>query len=262
MSKKYKSDNLTIAGAQFHLSRLGAGRPVLFLHGLWGAMTPLAFYDELARERSILIPDHPGFGQSDSPAWLVGIGDAAYFYLDLIEQLDLQDLDIVGHSLGGWIAAEMAIRSTSSIRSLTLIAPAGIRIKGMMSGDFFLWSPEERARQLFHNQDIAIQFNEANSGSAAREMALKNNYAAARLSWQPRFYNPELQRWLHRIRIPVNLIWGDQDYLLPVGYAKAWTDALPQARLSRIPLCGHLPHVERAQETLSITRSCLREVAP
>lgn len=91
---------------------------------------------------------------------------------------------------------------------------------------------------------------------------MKNSYAAARMSWQPRLYNPELQRWLHRIKVPVQLIWGEQDKLLPAEFAQAWTDALPKARLSKVALCGHLPHIERPAETLAIIRSFLREVAP
>lgn len=235
---------------------------MLFLHGAGGARTPLPFFGELAKERALLIPDHPGFGRSDTPAWLMGIGDAAYCYLDLIEQLGLQDLDIVGHSLGGWIAAEMAVRNFSSIRSLTLIAPAGARVKGILSGDSFIWSPEELAANLFHDPELAANALAASRNPDLMEIQLKNGYAAARLGWQPRFHNPELQRWLHRIRVPVQLIWGEQDQVLPTEFARAWTDALPRARLAKIPLCGHLPHVERPAETLSVMRSFLREVAP
>lgn len=224
----------------------------------YDAAAPFA---ELAKERTLLIPDHPGFGQSDTPDWLMGIGDEAYCYLDFIEQLGLNDLDIVGHSLGGWIAAEIAVRNASSIRSLTLIAPAGARLKGTQSADIFLWSPEEQAANLYHDPGMAAEALAAIRKAEHTEIRLKNSYATARLGWQPRFHNPELQRWLHRIKVPVQLVWGEQDKVLPVALAQAWTEALPQARLSTIPRCGHLPHVERPTETLSILQSFLREVA-
>jgi pimeloyl-ACP methyl ester carboxylesterase len=261
MANGYQYEHLTVAGARIQLGRVGAGKEVLFLHGSAGAVTPLPFFDELAKERALLIPDHPGFGQSDTPEWLLGIGDVAYHYLDLIEQLGLRDLDVVGHSLGGWIAAEIAVRNAGAIRSLTLISPAGVRVKGTLSGDIFMWSLEERAANLFHDPDLAAQALAASRNPDLLERQLKNGYAAARLGWQPRFYNPELQRWLHRIKIPVQLIWGEQDKMLPVEYARAWLEALPQARLAKIPSCGHMPHVERPAETLSATRTFLREVA-
>lgn len=256
----YTSEHLTLNGTRMHLRRVGTGDPILFLHGAGGAVTPLPFFDKLAESRTVLIPDHPGFGDSDTPAWLFGIGDVAYHYLDLFEHLGLRGLDIVGHSMGGWIAAEIAVRNASAIRSLTLMAPAGVRVKGILSGDIFMWSPEERARSLYDDPSLAEKMIAASSDPALLERQLKNNYASARLGWQPRLHNPELERWLHRIQVPVQLIWGDQDKVLPVDYTQAWLDALPRARLSRLARCGHMPHVERSSETLSVLETFLREI--
>lgn len=261
MSKGCEFDEITVAGTRIHLRRKGTGRALLFLHGIVGAVPTAPFFDRLAIDHTILIPDHPGFGRSDLPQWLRGIGDMAYFYLDFIEQLGLRDLDIIGHSLGGWIAAEVAIRDTRMVRSLTLISPAGVRRKGTQPGDFYLWSPQERASNLVYDQGLVPKIFSIADDQASLETELKNAYAGARLAWQPRFHNPELQRWLHRIRIPVQIIWGEQDKLLPLEIAEIWTDALPDARLSTISNCGHLPHVERPDETLSVARSFLREIA-
>jgi pimeloyl-ACP methyl ester carboxylesterase len=257
----FTSEHLTLNGARIHLRRAGSGAPLLFLHGAGGVTDWLPWFDELARERTLLVPDHPGFGDSDTPGWLFGMGDVAYHYLDLIEHLGLRDLDVIGHSMGGWIAAEIAVRNPQALRSLTLIAPAGVRIKGILSGDIFMWSPEERARNLFDDPELAAQALAAGSDPKQLEARLKNSYASARLGWQPRLFNPELQRWLHRIKAPLQLIWGEGDKVLPVDYARAWTDALPQARLAKFARCGHLPHVERPSETANVVQSFLREVA-
>lgn len=256
------SEHLTLNGARIHLRRAGSGAPLLFLHGAAGVTAWLPYFDELAKTRTLLIPDHPAFGESDTPDWLFGIGDLAYFYLDFIEHLGLRSLDIVGHSLGGWIAAEIAARNAAALRSLTLMAPAGVRVKGVLSGDLFMWSAEERAHNLFHTPALAAGMLAALPDPAQLRVQLKNSYGAARLGWQPRLFNPELQRWLHRIKIPVQLIWGEDDRVLPVAFAQAWTGSLPQARLAKLARCGHLPHVERLPETLEVTRAFLREVAP
>jgi pimeloyl-ACP methyl ester carboxylesterase len=257
----HKSEHLNLNGARIHLRRAGSGTPLLFLHGAGGVTSWLPCFDELAKDRTLLVPDHPGFGESDTPTWLFGIGDVAYCYLDFIERLGLQDLDVVGHSMGGWIAAEIAIRNPHAVRSLTLIAPAGARVKGVLSGDIFMWSAEERASNLYHDPGLAAQVLANFNNPDLLETQLKNGYAAARLGWHPRLYNPELQRWLHRVTAPAQLIWGNEDKVLPIATAKAWIDALPQLRFASIPLCGHLPHVEKPSETLSLIRAFLGEVA-
>jgi pimeloyl-ACP methyl ester carboxylesterase len=106
----------------------------------------------------VIIPDHPGFRNSDTPDWLKGIGDAAYFYLDFLEQLDLTGIHLVGASLGGWIAAEVALRSCERISTISLIAPFGVRKKGTPFGDIFISTPEENLQHRVFDQALAKQF--------------------------------------------------------------------------------------------------------
>jgi pimeloyl-ACP methyl ester carboxylesterase len=127
----------------------------LFLHGAAGAGRWLPFMDMLAEKYNVLVPEHPGFGDSETPDWLDTVGDLAFFYLDFLEQFGLDGVHLVGTSIGGWIAAELATRSVSRLKTLTLVAPAGIHVKGVKRGDMFMWSPEETVQNLFHNQEIA-----------------------------------------------------------------------------------------------------------
>ncbi len=99
----------------------------------------------------------PGFGTSDNPAWLRNIADLAMYYLDFLDEFGPHEVHVVGQSLGGWAAAEAAVRNCSRIKTLSLLGPAGIRIKGMPSGDNFIWGPEEGIRNLYHNQAIPDQ---------------------------------------------------------------------------------------------------------
>jgi pimeloyl-ACP methyl ester carboxylesterase len=242
----------TIAGCKIRLSRAGSGAPMLFLHGAGGAPAWLPFMEALAQRYDLLVPEHPGFGGSDSPDWLDNIGDLAYFYLDVIEKLGLEDLHLVGASLGGWIAAELAVRNTTRLKSLTLVAPAGIHVKGIRKGDVFMWSADETARRLFHDQELAEAMIAAPQTEATQMARMKNSLALARLAWQPRFYNPHLEKWLHRVNVPTLLIWGQHDQVIPPAYGPAFARLIPNARLEIVADCGHLPYVEQPLEFVAL----------
>lgn len=225
--------------------RGGSGAPLLFLHGAGGAGTWLPFMEQLSARFDVIVPEHPGFGGSDTPDWLDNIGDLAYFYLDVIELLRLDGVHLVGTSLGGWIAAELAVRSCARLKSLVLSAPAGIHVKGLRKGDVFMWSPEETIRRLYHDQTFAEAALQRSASEADQVTLMKNRLTMAKLAWQPRLHNPQLKKWLHRISVPTLILWGDKDQLLPPQYGPAFAQAIPSARLEIIADCGHLPQIER-----------------
>src|SRR5215813_177312 len=130
------------------LLRDGRGASLIYLHGPAGLPGWIPFFEKLAETYEVVVPEHPGFGASDNPPWIRNVGDMAMYYLDFLDGLDAQPVHLVGHSLGGWIAAELAVRNTARLASLTLIAPAGVRQKGLPPGDNFIWSPEETVRNL------------------------------------------------------------------------------------------------------------------
>ena len=125
---------IMIGDCRIRLMRGGAGRPLLFLHGAGGAGIWLPCMARLAQKFDVIAPEHPGFGASDTPDWLDTIADLANFYLDFLDQLDLRGVHLVGSSLGGWIAAELAVRNTSRLASLTLVGAAGIHVNGVAAG--------------------------------------------------------------------------------------------------------------------------------
>ena len=248
-------------GANIRYSRAGksGGKPVLYLRSEESLPADADFVEQLRGDYDVIAPDHPGFGQSDNPGWLRGMGDTAYFYLDFLEHLGLQHIHIVGASMGGWIGAEIAVRDCSRIASLSLIAPYGARTKGEVYGDVFLWTPEQNIRNRFHDQTFAEKFLGVDQTARETTGLLKDRYATARLGWQPRFHNPEMQRWLHRIKRPVLLVWGEDDKVAPMTMSKAWADGLPTSNLVTIPACGHLPHMERAAHTHAAVASFIEE---
>jgi pimeloyl-ACP methyl ester carboxylesterase len=253
------AQSVRIDDANISLRRAGKGPPLLFLHGAEGYSQWLPFFDALAERYELLVPEHPGFGASDDPPLIRSVADMALFYLDFLETLQLRDLHVVGHSLGGWIAAEMLIRDRSRARSLTLISSAGLRVEGVPSGDLFIWNREELLRNVFYNQayaDIALSLQPTEE---QLDVILKNRFTATKLGWQPRWFNPDLEKWLHRLKLPALVIWGAEDKIMPAAYATRWHERMPNARLVMIEKCGHVPQVEKLAETIGPLNDFLAE---
>jgi pimeloyl-ACP methyl ester carboxylesterase len=232
--------------------KAGSGPRLLFLHGAAGLPPWNSFFDELAKRFEVFALEHPGFGKSDDPPRLRTVSDMAMYYLDVLEAMDGAPVHVVGHSLGGWIAAEAAIRNSSLMSSLTLIAPAGVRRKGFPMGDNFIWSPEETVRNLYHDASVAEAVLANTPSEEDVELALVNRYAAAKLAWEPRWFSPALARWLRRIKARTLMVWGENDKLLPAAYAEVWAEGVPNLKRAMISQCGHLPHVEKAADVSRI----------
>ena len=245
---KFTDSFIELDGCRTHLRRGGSGEPLLYLHGASGAPAIMPFMEQLAARFDVLVPEHPGYGLSDEPQWLENIHDAAYFYLDLLKQLNLQKAVVVGSSMGGWMALEMAVRDTSRIKSLVLVGPAGIAAPGVQPADIFLMPPEELIRSLFHDQKLAEQRLAEPVTPESLDIALKNRHTTARLAWEPRLHDPFLPKWLHRIDVPVKIIWGAEDRILPVAFTKEFSRLMPKAEIHIIAGCGHLPQVEKPDE--------------
>ena len=257
----HTAEMLEIQGCRVEVLRGGAGPALLFLHGAGGANIWAPYMDALAERFDLIVPSHPGFGNSDTPDWLDNISDLAYFYLDFMAALDLGGIHLVGHSLGGWLAAEIAVRSTARIRTLTLVSPAGLHVKGVPKGDLFLWNPETRARNTFFDQKLAEARIAAEFTPEQADIQLKNHFTTARLAWHPRFYNPDLHKWLHRVDVPTMILWGDSDKVFPPAYGAAYHALIPRSELRIIPQCGHLPHQEKIGDLVAGIRAIANGVS-
>jgi pimeloyl-ACP methyl ester carboxylesterase len=256
-----EADRLITRSVSVRVRRAGAGPPMLFLHGARGWPAWLPFFEPLSQRYALTVPEHPCFGGSDDPPWLRDVADLAMYYLDVLEQNFSAPVHVIGHSLGGWTATEAAVRNSGRIASLTLLAPAGIRIKGIPPGDNFIWSPEEAVRSTFYDQSLAeARLKETPAAETDLDIDLQNKLAAVKFGWAPRWFNPNLAKWLHRITVPTQIIWGREDGLLPSAYAKLWSEHLPQAKVSIIEACGHSPHIEHSDRVASEVLAFLTDV--
>ena len=256
-SESALGENFTIVTVGAHRApvlRAGAGPSLLLLHGEEGFAALRPLISQLAPDFSVIAPIHPGFGGDPAPDWLERVSDAAMYYLDFCDAIDLRDLHLVGASMGGWIAADLATRSTARLASLSLIAPAGLHVAGATGIDPFLMLDDAASRAMFHDPAVADAALAQVTGDD-EDIRLQERVTIARLGWAPRLHDPALRKWLHRIDVPTLLLWGAQDRLFPPAYATAWQNLLPRARLHLLDACGHLPHVEQTAAAAAALRT-------
>jgi pimeloyl-ACP methyl ester carboxylesterase len=247
----YSSERVTVAGCEIEVLRGGSGPAMVFLHGAGGAHKWMPYMDRLAEHYTLYVPSHPGWGRSDTPDWLDGMGDLAYFYLEFLEAIGEDQVHLVGNSLGGWLALEVAVRSAARIETLTLVSAAGIHVAGVMKGDIFLWDDDERVRNTFFDQKLAEARLSATPTEEETDIALKNHFSTAKIAWHPRFYSRELQKWLHRIKVPTLILWGDSDKIFPPAYGAAMQKLIPGSTLTVVTECGHLPQQEKLDDFIA-----------
>jgi pimeloyl-ACP methyl ester carboxylesterase len=248
LDRSEAQDGLTeIAGTRIELIKRGNGRPLLLLHPAIGIKATDAVIDRLAQSFTVLAPSHPGFGRSELPRTMTTGDDLAYFYLDFIEALDLRETVVAGISFGGWIAAEIAIKSTERISHLVLADAVGIKLGDREHrdiADLFTTKQSEADRLAYHDPKLAAVDHTTISDDDALIM-FRNREATALFAWSPYMYDPKLAGRLHRIRVPTLVLWGASDRIVSPDYGRAYAKLIPGAQFDLIEQAGHYPHLER-----------------
>ena len=252
MSATVSDERVQVAGASVHTLKggSGAGAPVVFLHSIEGNLGWLPWMDAIAEKSTVYAPTHPGFGESERPDWLESVSDMARFYLWMFQEMGLDRVSLVGHFLGGWIAAEMATMNPGILQSLTLVDSAGVRPSDGEIADVFLLGEEETLRRSFHDAASVPKYADlfpADPTPEQLEARIINREMTTRLCWKPYMHDRSLLPLLSRVNAPTLIVWGAEDRIIPPNAARRIHEAIAGSRLEIIPQCGHMPHVEKAE---------------
>lgn len=241
---------MNVRGTPVRVMRAGQGAPLLLLRGDDASEGWRDYMGALAQSFDVIAPEHPGFGGAAKPEWLDGVSDMANFYLDMIEALDLQGVRLVGLGLGGWIAADMALRASDRIVNLVLVSAPGLKVEGVEGVDLFLVNEERGIEARFVDAAKAKAELAFKLTPESEDTRIANQMVIAQLAWSPRWHDPNLRKWLHRVKLPTLVIWGEKDAIIPVAHAREWQKLIAGARLEIIGDCGHVPYIEKPDEFL------------
>jgi pimeloyl-ACP methyl ester carboxylesterase len=263
-------DTVATRVGKIQYQRGGAGSELVYLHSAGGEGLGLQVLSDLAATFDVVAPQFPGFGESEGIDEIDDMEDAVFHLLDLFEALGLEQPVVMGLSLGGWMAAELATRYPDKLSKLILVNPVGLYIPGHEIKDIFGRSPGEMAEDSFADQNHpmaqmmkamdAYRNDPAQAGTLTFDMIkpmVQTMAAAARLGWDPYLHNPKLRKRLHRIAVPTLIVRGKQDTLVPAAHAETYASEIPGARLVEIEGAAHLLPIERAHELAEVVRGFL-----
>ena len=243
-----REEMIAVGRTKVHVVIGGAGEPLVVLHGAGGDRGWRRWMDAMAERYTVYAPTHPGFGRSDAADWMESIDDLARFYLWFLDVMGLSRVRLLGHSLGGWTAAELATMQPDVIERLVLVAPVGLKPEEGEILDIFYHTPEELLGLTVHDPPSVPEWAELFGGKPGPEeieIALRNREMAARLTWKPYMFNPRLPHFLPRVATPTLIVWGREDRIVPVVCGEQYRRLLPNATLRVLDKCGHMPPIEQ-----------------
>jgi pimeloyl-ACP methyl ester carboxylesterase len=219
-------------------------QPVLLLHGGAGPASVAGFADLMAARWNtrVLVPTHPGFDGTPRPDALDSVQALAALYTDLLDTEDLWDVTVVGNSIGGWIAAELALRHSPRVSGIALVNAVGIDVPEHPVTDVSGLTPDQLRRLSFHDPD---RFPPDPSRRPGPDLAALGAYTRGSMA------DPTLRDRLAGLDLPVHVVWGESDGIAVPAYGRAFADAIPGAVFTTIPRAGHLPQIEAPEELLA-----------
>jgi pimeloyl-ACP methyl ester carboxylesterase len=230
----------------------GDGRPFLLLHGGGGPQTVAGFAALLAERApgTVLTPRHPGFDGTERPPAVASIGALADLYVALLERLGLEDVVVVGNSIGGWILAEMLVRDPSRIGSGIFVDAVGIEVPGHPVADFFAL-PLEQVFELSYYEPEKFAIDIAALPPEARKQMAGNRETLATYTREEPMSDPELAGRLAGVETPCLVVWGERDRIADPEYGKAFAEAIPGSEYRLLTKTGHMPQLETPDQLLA-----------
>jgi pimeloyl-ACP methyl ester carboxylesterase len=243
----YGAHTISVRGKQIQLLRGGSGPPLLYFHDTF-CYTWMPAHDRLAAHYEVIVPLHPGCEGSDGFETIDTMEDLVFHYLDVCEALGIQRPVLLGTSLGGWLAAEFAIRYADRLRALILVDAFGLRIPQAPAADLFRLDAAQLRATLFASPTAPVAHAVVPDTPAPEAMLafLQARQVLARFAWQfPD--NSKLIHYLYRVHVPTLILWGEQDAVISLAHGRAYQAGIANAALHVLPQCGHLPHAEQSE---------------
>ena len=254
-----QQETIDVGGRPTVIRHAGEGTPFVYLHSTLGESAMwLPFFQTWSKKFRVLVPTHPGFGKSGGFDEIDNIADMAFHYVELFDALGLEEVVLGGASLGGWIAAEFAVRWPERVKKLWIADAPGLWVEEQPLPDLFrIMHDREKMRDLLFYEPkgaMATMVIKNDPDEETMMAAYQSLTALARLVWE-RPYDPKLASRLYRIQCPTLLVWGEHDKLVPPAYGEAYKKHIAGAELKLIPKCGHMPMFEKEAEFVDmITR--------
>jgi len=243
---------IEISGITFEMTSRGDGPLLFFLHPGHpaGRLDPASpALELLAKHACVFAPTHPGFGSAPAPRELTNIDDLAYLYLDFLDKFEASDVILVGAQLGGFIAAQMAVKSTARISHLVLVDAFGIKIGDRETRDIadFYAITDKQLAELAYADPKKIARDTKTLSEAELVLMARSRESTGRYAWSPFMHDPKLKGRLHRVRVPTLVLWGAADRVAKPEYGRAYAAAIPDARFQLIEGAGSFPHLEQPE---------------
>ncbi|MGR8918451.1 MAG: alpha/beta fold hydrolase [Gammaproteobacteria bacterium] len=249
-----------VFGVPVAYRRKGSGETTVLMHGAGFTRMWIPLYEMFAEKLDFIAPESPGFGETPMPEWFRDFNDLTLIYDQLFEQLGLEDIHLIGFSMGGWAASEYASFYPRRLKSLTLITPVGLRLPDNPGVDIFQLGPAELMDRLFKDKNVMAEWLPDPDDFDEGIHLYSEFSAAARLMWAPR-YNLALERRLGRLTCPTLVVGGEEDRLVPNEMSDRFAEVLPNSRLERIPGTGHEPCLERPRELADLITGFIEEAS-
>ena len=223
----------------------GDGRPVLVLHGGAGPQSVAAFAQLLAEKNGVRVftPTHPGFGGTPRPDELNSVAKLAALYAGLLDDLRIEDVTVIGNSIGGWIAAELALMGSPRISRVVLLDAVGIEVEDCPVADVSGLPVPEIQTLSFHDP-TPFRMDPTTIPDAQKAIMAANGAALAVYAGSPAMSDPTLLGRLSGIALPTLVLWGESDQIVEPAYGRVYAAAIPRARFEVLPATGHMPQME------------------
>lgn len=260
----WHEEKVRAAGADFSVVRgPEGGKPLLVLHDELGYPGWFKWHSSLAPDHTLIIPGHPGFGRTPRLEWISDVRDLASAYARFVREQELAPIDVIGFSLGGWVAAEMAVADPKLFRKMVLVAPTGVRPPQGEILDLYNYSVRNYLKagvpDWEHNAEFSTLFGGPQDTLELIEMWEDARSETSRIAWKPYMYSDSLPFRLAGIAsVPTLLIWGSEDQIVPLSAGESYKSAIPGAKLVVLRGIGHHPEIERPAEFVEQLQNFLR----